>query len=224
MVYDFHIHTSLSDGALSPIEMVRWAYVKGYRAIALTDHVGIGSLSRIIKEVAEDCALARGYWDIIAIPGVELTHIPAGAIAEVAWQAKEMGAWVVVVHGETITEPVEKGTNMAAASSPHVDILAHPGLLTIEEATTAAENKVFIEITAKRSHSFTNTHIASVARKATAKLLVNSDAHDESELLTLPSAYAIARGAGSNEKEINEILEINPRALLERLPLKTGSC
>ena len=77
MVYDFHTHTSLSDGSLSPIELIRRALAKGYKAIALTDHVGIGYLDRIIREVAEDCALARAHWPILAIPGVELlTSLP----------------------------------------------------------------------------------------------------------------------------------------------------
>ncbi len=84
MIYDFHTHTSVSDGALSPLELVRRALINGYRAIAVTDHVGVGYLKRLISEIAEDCALAQTHWDIIAIPGVELTHLPAAAIAAYA--------------------------------------------------------------------------------------------------------------------------------------------
>ena len=79
MLYDFHTHTSLSDGALSPIELIRRAIVNGYHSIALTDHASLGELDRILKETAEICALARAHWNILAIPGIELTHIPAGA-------------------------------------------------------------------------------------------------------------------------------------------------
>ena len=139
MVYDFHTHTSLSDGDLSPIEMIRRAVVNGYSTIGLTDHAAVGDMQRIIPEIIQVCAMARDYWKILAIPGIELTHVPAQAIAETAKKAKELGAWIVVVHGETIVEPVEKGTNLAALNSPHVDILAHPGLLTSEEARLAAE-------------------------------------------------------------------------------------
>ncbi|HLE81453.1 MAG TPA: PHP domain-containing protein, partial [Dehalococcoidia bacterium] len=32
-MYDFHTHTFLSDGVLSPIELIRRAHVKGYRVI-----------------------------------------------------------------------------------------------------------------------------------------------------------------------------------------------
>jgi histidinol phosphatase-like PHP family hydrolase len=219
VIYDFHTHTSLSDGSLSPIELIRRARTKDYRAIALTDHAGIGYLDRIIGEVTRDCALARAHWDIIAIPGVELTHIPALVIGEAAKQAKELGAWLVVIHGESIIEPVERGTNMAALQCPYVDILAHPGLITLEEAKTAAATGVYLEISARKGHCLTNGHIARVARLAGAKLLLNSDAHNETDLLHPDLAYAIARGAGLDEEEIDEMLTTNTRDLLQRLPI-----
>ena len=40
-VYDFHTHTFLSDGVLSPMELIRRAHDKGYAAIAITDHVDL---------------------------------------------------------------------------------------------------------------------------------------------------------------------------------------
>ena len=99
MVYDFHTHTSLSDGDLSPMEMVRRAVMNGYSTIALTDHAAAGDMQRIIPEIIQVCNMARNYWKILAIHGIELTHVPAQAIAETARKAKELGAWIVVVHG-----------------------------------------------------------------------------------------------------------------------------
>ena len=217
MLYDFHTHTFHSDGVLSPIELIRRAYVEGYSAIAITDHIALGSLGRVIKEISDDCTLARAYWNILAIPGVELTHLPPQAISEVAQKAKEMGAWLVIVHGETSTEPVEKGTNLAAVQSPYVDILAHPGLITPEEATLAAQNNIFIELTARRGHSTTNAHVALISQKAEAKLLVNSDAHDETDLLTLDLAKTILNQAGLSNKQYQEILDRNPMLLIEKV-------
>jgi len=219
MVYDFHTHTFHSDGSLSPIELIRRAVAKGYSAIAITDHVGIGHLERLVQEIAADCALAQEYWNITVIPGVELTHLPAKAIDQAAKRAKELGTKLVVVHGETITEPVEQGTNTAAVQSGHVDILAHPGLLSLEEAKTAAAHGVFLEISARRGHSLTNGHTAKLARLTGAKLLLNTDAHDERDLLTPALALAVAQGAGLEEEEIEEILVNNPHMLLRRLGL-----
>ena len=218
MVYDFHTHTSLSDGELSPIELIRRASVNNYHTIALTDHTATGELSRIIREAAEICALARSHWNILAIPGVELTHLPVDAIAETARKAKEMGAWIVVVHGETITEPVEKGTNLAALHSPHVDILAHPGLLSLEEAQLAATNGIFLEISARKGHCLTNGYIAALAQHTGAKLLLNSDAHSEQDLLTTSLADAIVHGTGLDNTALRQVLSINPQNLIENLP------
>ena len=223
MVYDFHTHTSLSDGVLSPIELIKRALDNNYGAIALTDHAATGELSRIIQETAEACALARSYWDILAIPGIELTQVPAQAIAETAKRAKELGAWIVVIHGETIIESVEKGTNLAALHSPHVDILAHPGFLSLEEAKLAATNGIFLEISARKGHCLTNGHIASLSQRVGAKLLLNSDAHNEQDLLTPSLPHAITHGTGLDDTACKQILTENPQALIKGLPLVKSS-
>jgi putative hydrolase len=216
VLYDFHSHTFHSDGVLSPLELIRRAAVKQYAAIALTDHTGPGSLARIIKEVSEDCEMARSKWNILALPGVELTHLPAAAIDDVAKKAKELGAWLVVVHGESPIEPVEEGTNLAAVRSRFVDILAHPGHMTEEVAELAAKNEVFIEITTRRGHCITNAHVAKLASKAGALMLLNSDSHDEDDLLSEQTAKETLRQAEISSRKFKQILETNPLTLLQR--------
>lgn len=223
MIYDFHTHTFLSDGELSPSELIRRAFDRGYRGIALTDHVGVGSLQRLVPEIVEDCRVAREHWNIMAIPGVELTHLPARAIAGAARRARDLGAWIVVVHGETIVEPVEKGTNLAAVQSPDVDILAHPGLITAEEAGLAARNGVLIEISARKGHSLANGHVVRLARAAGCRMLLDSDAHDSSDLLTPRLATDVLLGAGLEEAEAQGVLKTGPAFLLRKLPLPPSS-
>lgn len=217
MLYDFHTHTFLSDGELSPIELIRRALVKGYSAIGIAEHTGVGSLHRILTELKDDCALAEAHWDILAIPGVELTHIPPQAIAETAFKSKKLGAKLVIVHGETTVEPVEKGTNLAALQSLHVDILAHPGLITPEEAALAAKNGIFLELTSRRGHSLTNNHVAQIAQETGALLLVNSDAHAETDLLMPSVAKAIVSATGLNEQQCHRVLVENPLLLIEKI-------
>lgn len=217
MLYDFHTHTFLSDGSLSAMELIRRACVAGYGAIGITDHVGPGSLARVLSEIKQDCALARAHWGIMAIPGVELTHIPPAAIPELARRAKELGASLVVVHGETLSEPVIRGTNLAAVQCRYVDILAHPGALSAEEATSASKNGVFIEITTRKSHRQSNAEIAKATILAGALVLVNSDAHDPEDLLNLELATATAHAAGIHDSLVAGALERNPALLLERI-------
>lgn len=222
MVYDFHTHSFLSDGELSPVELIRRAVVNGYQAIAVTDHAGPGNLKRVIEEVTKECRLASEYWGIIAIPGVELTHVPAGGLASLAGEARRLGAELVVVHGETPVEPVEPGTNLAAVSCPEVDILAHPGLLQDKEARLAVQNGVFIEITARGGHNVSNGHVVKLGREVGVGFLIDSDTHSPGNLLTESWAKTVALGAGLTEQEAEAALKKNPVQVLDRVKLRRG--
>lgn len=220
-MYDFHTHTFLSDGVLSPIELIRRAHVRGYRAIAVTDHVGVGNLEWVVKTLLKDCDQATRRWDILALPGVEITHVPKEDIDMVARAAKKLGARIVTVHGETIVEPVEPGTNEAAVRSAAVNILAHPGLISYDHARWAAENGVYLEVSARKGHSLTNGHVVKVAKEAGALTVLDSDAHEPDELLTPELTQNIALGAGLTNEDAHALLELNPQALLVRLGFGT---
>jgi len=217
VLFDFHTHTFFSDGVLLPIELVRRAMSNGCAAIALTDHVSLSNFEPVIEALVADCRLAEKHWDIRAIAGVELTHLPPEAIPELAARVRARGAELVVVHGETPAEPVAPGTNLAGVSCPEVDILAHPGPIDLELATLAAQNGVFLELSAHVGHCLGNGSVASVARQADASLLVNSDAHLPEEVLTEDLARRVAAGAGLTGDEVERALLANPQLLLERI-------
>ena len=105
---DFHMHTTMSDGELLPMELIRRAAASDHRAVAITDHASFSTFEAVIKAAALDCKKADA-WGIEAIPGVELTHVPVRYIDEAVRKARKVGAEIVVVHGETPVEPVEKG-------------------------------------------------------------------------------------------------------------------
>ena len=151
------------------------------------------------------------------MPGVEITHVSKEDIDDLAREAKAMGARVVNVHGETIVEPVETGTNLAAVNSSHVDVLAHPGLITFEEASIAARNGVFLEVSARKGHSFANGHVVQMARQAGAKMVLDSDAHAPDDLMTREFAFGVARGAGLSDEDASFLLDSAPEDLLQKL-------
>lgn len=217
MLFDFHTHTMHSDGELLPIELMRRAIVRGYRGIAITDHASAGNLASALALAIAECRLAEDHWDLRAIPGVELTHLPPAAISETAAEARRRGAELIVVHGETPAEPVPPGTNLAALRCPDVDILAHPGPLDIELAALAARSGIFLELSARRGHCLGNGAVAAVARQAGALLLVNSDTHSPDDILTETFARTVALGAGLSEEEAEAALVANPQQLLEKI-------
>ena len=216
-MYDFHTHTFLSDGVLSPIELIRRAVVRGYKGMAVTDHVGPGNLEYVLNILVTDCKMASSRWDILVLPGVEITHVPKDDIDMVARAAKEMGARIVVVHGETPVEPVEPGTNRAAISSDAVDVLAHPGLIELDDARLAAERGVYLEVTARRGHSLANGHVVKVAQEAGALTVLDSDAHSPEDLLTDELREKVALGAGLSRDQAQTLLVSNPISLLKKL-------
>jgi len=207
---DLHCHTIFSDGALLPAELVRRADALGYRYVALTDHVGPSNMEHVIRSAVRAAEELNPYLDCTIIPGVELTHVPPEMIAPLAERARGLGAAWVVVHGESLVEPVAHGTNQAALETGHkggVDLLAHPGLLTPDQARLAARNGVALELTSRRGHSLSNGLVASLGREAGATLLVNSDSHTPGDILTSEMARKVALGAGLNESEADGVRE-----------------
>lgn len=223
-IHDFHSHTFLSDGELSPVELIRRAAVAGYATLAITDHCGVGDLQRVLSTLRADRDAVREAWpEIEVFIGVELTHLPPEVIPNAAYQAREFGAEIVNVHGETPVEPTAPGTNAAAVSTELVDLLVHPGLITEEDAAAAKEHNIFLELTYGRGHSLANGHVAKTALAVGANLLVNSDAHIPSGLLSTEMRWRIARGAGLSDAEATTVLEQNPLRLIERLRARAGT-
>ncbi len=62
---DLHVHTTSSDGSLSPLEAVEWASRKKIYGIAITDHDTVEG----IKAAIENAKL----YDIIVIAGIEIS-------------------------------------------------------------------------------------------------------------------------------------------------------
>lgn len=192
---DLHTHTFFSDGELVPAEHLRRVEVLGYSAVAITDHADSSNLDFIIPRIVQAAVDLNRYSKTRLIPGIELTHVPPEMFAELSLKARELGALIVVAHGETVMEPVRPGTNRAAIAAG-VDILSHPGFITDEEVQLAAELGVFLEITGRKGHSLTNGHVAAKAVKHGAKMVVNADAHGPGDFLTARMAEIVACGAG----------------------------
>ena len=220
--YDFHSHSIFSDGMLLPAALIREAEVRGHAALAITDHVDASNLEEVIKALTLFEKEMKGKLPLKFFPGVEISYIKPEYIPEFCKKARKLGAKVIVVHGESPVEPVYAGTDhIAVQQKGFVDILAHPGNnLTEEDAKLAAQNGIFLEITSRRGHREGNKHVAEMARKTGAKLLVNTDSHSENDLLTYEQAFEVAKEAGLSDAEAKAALEDNPQELIKRIGSK----
>jgi histidinol phosphatase-like PHP family hydrolase len=212
---DLHTHTFLSDGGLLPSELVRRVVVRGCRGLAITDHADSSNLELVVASLLKATEELGDEWDTVVIPGVELTHVPPRKIPLLTENARRLGARWVVVHGETVVEPVAPGTN-AAAVEARVDLLAHPGLISQEEAAMAAQAGIYLEITSRKGHSLTNGWVAQRARETGALLLLNTDTHSPEDILDWEGRMTVAKGAGLSAHELDRLWE-NAEAVVARL-------
>ena len=216
---DFHVHTILSDGGMIASEVARRAQALDHEAIAITDHCDKSNLHFLLGGLVQAARDINSFWEIKLLVGVELTHVPHQTIDELARQAKSLGANIVVVHGETPAEPVLPGTNSAAFRSRYVDILAHPGRLSLEEARLGADSGKFAELTAKAGHSAGNPHVAAAATEAGLAMLVNTDLHQPADFISQQRAYEISIESGLSPTLAITTIRDNPRTILQATDL-----
>jgi histidinol phosphatase-like PHP family hydrolase len=214
MMIDLHTHSIFSDGVLIPAELTRRYEAAGYRAIAITDHADQSNVDFIIPRIIKITEALNRAQSVTVIPGIEITHVPPEQIAGLVREARELGAKIIVLHGETIAEPVAPGTNLAGIESA-IDILAHPGLITPHEVRLAAEKGVSLEITSRSGHSLTNGHVARLALEMGAKMVLDSDCHEPQNIVTEEFAKKVITGAGLPDGFLSKLLA-NSHSLVEK--------
>ena len=214
-MYNLHAHSLLSDGALLPSEVAVRYMAAGYKAIAITDHADYSNIETIVKAVLEFTKNWPKSAGIKVLPGVELTHIPPEQFKPLSKYARSKGIKVIIGHGETLVEPVIKGTNRAALEAD-IDILAHPGLISEEDAALAKKKGIFLEITSRRGHSDTNGHIVGQALKVGAKLILNNDSHQPEDIITPDELRNVGLKAGLSQKDIEKIYQDVGQLIKER--------
>ncbi len=87
---DLHLHSTISDGRLTPTALVDLAYKNGVRVMALTDH-------DIVDGLPDAFAAAEKHADLTLIPGIEMsTDVPGNEVHILGhfidWRNEEFGA------------------------------------------------------------------------------------------------------------------------------------
>ncbi|HEX8948931.1 MAG TPA: histidinol phosphate phosphatase domain-containing protein [Dissulfurispiraceae bacterium] len=213
---DLHTHSVFSDGELIPAELVRRAVAMGYEAIAITDHIDQSNIDLIIPRIVKAAAALKGHVSVTVIPGAEITHVPPALIPDLVKEARSLGAKIVVVHGETVVEPVAEGTNRAAIEAG-ADILAHPGVISHEDLVYAKEKGITLEISARKGHSLSNGHVARRAMEFGIPMTLDTDAHSPSDLITGDFARRVLLSAGIDAAKIADVFRHSKRLVEDAL-------
>ncbi len=217
-MYNLHAHTFLSDGDLLPSEVAVRYQDKGYKVIAITDHADYSNIKQVARAIVEFCKRWPKDSAIKILPGIELTHLPPEQFKPLAALARKEGIAIIIAHGETPVEPVAKDTNHLALMAD-IDILAHPGLISDTDTKLAAQRGVFLEITSRRGHKETNTHVLDQARKFGAKLILNIDSHTPEDIITCDQLIKTGLDSGLTQIEIDKIYA-DVKTFLNRRGLK----
>lgn len=215
---DFHVHSIFSDGALLPCALAYEAAHRKHLAIAITDHVDASNLEEVVFALTKFVKETGKLLPVKVLPGVELSYLPPKLIEKYAIQARDLGAKVVIVHGESPAEPVPQGTNHEAVKLKGlIDILAHPGWISEEDTLLAKVNDVYLELSAKPGHRQGNGHVAKMAKEFKTKLLVNTDTHSEKDFISQNQALQVALDAGLSHEEAVKTVRDNAMELLKRV-------
>ncbi len=215
-MYDLHTHTYHSDGVLGPAELARRYAVLGCRGLVISDHCDDSNLPAILGVATAFCENAGGlFGEMEILAGCELTHAPPVRIGPLIREARDAGADVVLVHGQTVVEPVAGGTNRAAIEGG-ADVLAHPGLISEAEVELAAQKGVRLELSARKGHSLTNGHVARMALRYGCPLAFGSDGHAPGDYVGLDMAITVLKGAGLTREQADGVMESNARFFREQ--------
>ncbi len=81
LLCELHAHTTWSDGALTPRELCDLYGRSGFDVLAITDHatrgtteVHEGNYDAYLRDVRAEALRARELYDLLVIPGLELTY------------------------------------------------------------------------------------------------------------------------------------------------------
>jgi len=210
---ELHAHSLLSDGDLLLSELVRRYEDAGYAGVAVTDHVDMSNCDFVIERLSKGAEALTDATGVTVVAGAEVTHVPPLLIEWVVHRCRAAGAAVVLVHGETIVEPVAPGTNRAAIEAG-ADVLAHPGLITEEDVKLAVSSGVRLEVSSRSGHSLTNGHVVALAARCGAALSYGTDMHGPGDILRIDQVRRVLAGAGLTAEQVEQVLAAD-RELLE---------
>ncbi|MDA8087113.1 MAG: DNA polymerase/3'-5' exonuclease PolX [Nitrospiraceae bacterium] len=224
---DLHVHTKLSDGHNTALELAQAAIARGWAYIAITDHSkGLGiarglSVERMLEEIAEIDALNSRLRGFRILKGVEVDIRSDNSLDLPDEILSRLDIVNASVHsGFRQTSGKITGRIVAAMRNPFVTTVSHPtGRLLgerdaypvdMEEVLKAAAGTgTAIEINAFPARLDLNDITARRARDMGIPLVINTDTHILEHFDYMSYGVAIARRAWLEPKDVVNTYEVN---------------
>ncbi|MDA8171109.1 MAG: DNA polymerase/3'-5' exonuclease PolX [Nitrospiraceae bacterium] len=224
---DLHVHTKLSDGHNTALELAEAAIARGWAYIAVTDHSkGLGiarglSVERMLEEIAEIDALNRKLKGFRILKGVEVDIRSDNTLDLPDEVLSKLDIVNASVHsGFRQTSEKITGRITAAMRNPFVTTISHPtGRLLgerdayqvdMEEVLrVAADTGTAIEINAFPARLDLNDITARKARDMGIPLVISTDTHILEHFDYMSYGVAIARRAWLEPKDVVNTFELN---------------
>jgi predicted metal-dependent phosphoesterase TrpH len=152
-IADFHMHSTFSDGRLTPTQLIELAYRNGVRIMSLTDH-------DIVDGLPEAFEAAARYPDFTLIPGIEMsTDVPGNEVHIVGhfidWQDERFRQQLVHLQDSRLQRARKMVDRLAELGKPvaweRVEAFAgegavgrpHIALALVEAGQCASVNEAF---------------------------------------------------------------------------------
>ncbi len=217
---DLHIHTNWSDGLNNIEEIAEQARKMGYNYIAITDHSKSLKIANgltedeLIKQRNYIKKLNKNFKGIEILAGIEVDIRKDGSLDYSDDILKKMDVVIASVHSGfnqdeyTLTKRLIK-----AMENKHVNIIAHPTgrLLGKREPykinindvfKKAIENNIVLEINASPDRLDLKDVHCREAKKMGIKMVINTDAHEKSNLYDMEFGVQNARRGWIEKKDI----------------------
>jgi len=220
---DLHIHSNQSDGHLTMEDMAAAVRARGYRYMAFCDHsqsafYANGLSSERLQHSKETIARLNEKWDdFVVLAGAEVEILADGRLDYSDEILKELDFVVASIHSGFKSDPT--GRTIAAMQNPYIDLIGHPTgrLISRRKGLEIDLDKVIesavltgtaLEVNSSWDRlDLQELHIKN-AIEAGAKICINTDAHDSSQLDQMQFGVATARRGWATAKDVINTLSL----------------
>jgi DNA polymerase (family 10) len=223
---DLQVHTTYTDGANDPAEMIEAAHRRRYEYVAITDHTkavrvarGLtrGQFHRQFKEIDR---LQKRFSDITILKGAEVDILDDGTLDLDDATLAELDIVIAAVHSKfNLSRSALTKRIIRALRHRHVQILAHPTGRLIgrrepypldfdEIVKAAADHGVALEINAQPERLDLDEVHARAAHQAGVRLVIGTDAHRVEELNYMRYGIDQARRAWCEARHVLNTLPL----------------